>query len=73
MAFQFQSIAKRKEKGVREAPYDPYKISATRFGYSIKSYYALVIRSEEGEDYELYFPAYELPTVQKLTGLLPTE
>ncbi len=62
-----------KEKGFREAPYDQYKISATRFGYSIKSYYALVIRSEEGEDYELYFPAYELPTVQKLTGLIPTE
>ena len=62
-----------KKKGYREAPYDQYKISATRFGYSIKPYYALLIRSEEGEEYELYFPAYELSTVQKLTGLIPTE
>jgi hypothetical protein len=62
-----------KETSFKDAPYDQYKISATRFGYSIKSYYALCIRGEGGEDYELYFPAYELPTVQKLTGLIPTE
>ncbi len=62
-----------KKTRIGEAPYDKYKISATRYGYSSKPYYALCIRTETGEDYELYFPCYELPIIQSLTGLSPIQ
>ena len=62
-----------KQKHFGEAPYDKYKLSANRYGYSSKPYYALCIRTELGVDYELYFPCYELPIIQKLTGLSPVQ
>ena len=62
-----------KQKHFGEAPYDKYKLSANRYGYTSKPYYALCIRTELGVDYELYFPCYELPIMQKLTGLSPVQ
>ena len=62
-----------KQKHYGEAPYDQCKISSNRYGYTSKPYYALCIQNELGEEYELYFPTYELATIEKLTGLSPIE
>jgi len=49
--------------------YKQYKISLGQSGeYLLRYYYALSIM-HNGEVYELYFPPYELETMQKLTGL----
>ncbi|MGM9640097.1 MAG: hypothetical protein ACI3V3_01875 [Faecousia sp.] len=44
-----------------------YKITTFQYGIRFKPYYALFIR-RQGETYALYFPPYELPLFQKLTG-----
>lgn len=48
-------------------PYKQYRISSKDYGYSVKYFYALCIRYF-GTDYELLFPPYELPVIEKLTG-----
>lgn len=49
--------------------YKQYKITANQYGMLfVKSCYALQIELN-GEDYELYFPPYELSLMQELTGL----
>ena len=57
-----------KETPYNKGEYKPYKINANNLGQlRIKPYYALCIR-RGGKDYELYFPPYELPLVERLTG-----
>lgn len=58
----------------KEAPYNkreykPYKITVGQVGeYHLRYYYSVDIL-HNGETYALFFPAYELETVQNLTGL----
>ena len=53
--------------------YKKYKIAENQYGtIFIKPYYALQL-SRYGEDYELYFPVYELEIMKALTGLDVTE
>lgn len=58
-----------KETPYNKGEYKQYKINANNLGQlRIKPYYALCIR-HGGKDYELHFPPYELPVVEKLTGV----
>ncbi|MDO4816673.1 MAG: hypothetical protein Q4A83_08800 [Bacillota bacterium] len=53
--------------------YKKYKITENQYGtIFIKPYYALQI-NRYGEEYELYFPVYELEVMKALTGLDVTE
>ena len=56
-----------KEESHKKEPYKQYRISSNDYGYSVKYYYALCIQ-HFGTDYELLFPPYELPVIEKLTG-----
>lgn len=62
-----------KETEYNKGEYKQYKIKLNGYGiYFVKPYYALQI-SHNGEDYELYFPSYELNAFEHLTGLTATE
>jgi hypothetical protein len=58
-----------KDAYVDQPPYDQYHITINQNGVNFKPYHALLIRDDEGEAYELYFPSYELPVIERLTGL----
>lgn len=62
-----------KETPYNKGEYKKYKITENDYGtIFIKPYYALQM-SRYGEDYELYFPVYELEIMKALTGLDVTE
>lgn len=62
-----------KETEYNKGEYKQYKIKTNQYGmYFVKPYYALQI-SRGGEDYELYFPSYELNAFERLTGLTASE
>lgn len=50
-----------------DEPYKSYKITSNQYGIIFKPYYALFVR-RDGVTYALFFPPYELPTFQSLTG-----
>ncbi len=57
-----------KDVPYNDEKYKPYKITENNYGHIFfKPYYALSI-NHEGEEYELYFPPYELPIIERLTG-----
>ena len=59
-----------KETLHNQGEFEQYKIKYNKkqYYYTVKWYYSLVI-NHSGEEYELYFPPYELDTIEKLTGL----
>lgn len=62
-----------KETAYNKGDFKQYKITENQYGtIFIKPYYALQM-SRNGEDYELYFPVYELKTFEQLTGLTAKE
>ena len=61
-----------KEEPFSKGEYKKYKIGQTNIGISSKPYYILEIE-KDGETYGIYFPCYELPTFEALTGLTVIE
>ncbi|MBE6630614.1 MAG: hypothetical protein E7624_07185 [Ruminococcaceae bacterium] len=58
-----------KDEDPRKGSYKPYKMTVNGLGnIYFKPYHILEIE-REGERFGLYFPCYELETVEKLTGL----
>ncbi len=52
-----------------EGEYKKYKLKEDRHGFvKIRQHYILVI-NRNGEEYGLYFPNYELPAMEELTGI----
>ena len=61
-----------KEEPFNKGEYKKYKIGQTNIGIMSKPYYILEIE-KDGEVYGIYFPCYEIPTFEALTGLTATE
>ena len=61
----------KKEK-YNKGEYKQYKLGSSNAGILAKPYYILVVE-KDGEEYGIYFPCYELPTFEALTGLTATE
>ncbi len=61
-----------KEEPFNKGEYKKYKIERTNIGIRSKPHYILEIE-KDGETYGIYFPCYELPTFEALTGLTVTE
>lgn len=57
-----------KDEAYNSEKYAPYKVQRDNGFYCIKPGYRLIF-DIGGEDYELLFPAYELETFKKLTGI----
>lgn len=57
-----------KEEAHNKGIYKPYKIHETEDGFSSKPYHVLTL-VHNGEEWGIYFPCYELPTLETLTGL----
>ncbi len=59
-----------KEEDPRKGSFKPYKMTVNNAGcVFFKPYYILEIE-REGQRYGIYFPCYELATVERLTGLV---
>jgi hypothetical protein len=55
-----------------EARYKPYRLTMNEYGQVfIRSYCVLDIYRDGLVQYELYFPTYELPIIERLTGIKP--
>lgn len=62
-------IGWNKEEPFNKGVYKPYKLTANNFGSVFcKSYHILEI-NYQGETYGVYFPSYELPVFEGVTGL----
>ena len=61
-----------KQIAYNKGEYKKYKLSSSNIGIRSKPYYILKIE-KDGELYGIYFPCYELPTFEALTGLTATE
>ncbi len=62
-----------KDEPINAPKYKPYKVSPNNGVFTVKGYIVLKLESD-GEEWGIYFPGYELPTVEALTGLrAPTE
>lgn len=60
-----------KEIPTNKAPYKQYKLRIDSYGFiHFKPYYILELE-HNGETWGIYFPSYELPTIEKLTGHHP--
>ena len=58
-----------KDTAFNKGEYKQYKIKTNDYStFFVKPYYALQLTHND-EDYELYFPPYELETVEQLTGV----
>jgi len=58
-----------KDMDVRDERYKPYKLSLTDTNIVNCKWYHILEIEYEGETYGLYFPSYELPIFESLTGL----
>lgn len=61
-----------KEENFNRGEYKQYKLNSNSYGVSSKPYYVLEF-DRFGELYGVYFPCFELPRFEKLTGLTATE
>lgn len=57
-----------KEEDFNKGEYKQYKITKNDYGYYFKHYCILELE-HNGEVWQIYFPDYELPIVEKITGL----
>ena len=62
-----------KAEEYRSDRYKPYQIKQSGFALTVKNCYALRFHSDFGEDYEIFFPTYELDTWTALTGVAVKE
>jgi hypothetical protein len=58
-----------KEAPIDQEPYKDYALTVNQNGVHFKYYHALCITREDGVQYELYFPPYEIIPFEALTGL----
>lgn len=57
-----------KDEPCNKGEYKKYKLREDKYGFiKMKQYHILEI-THGGEEYGLYFPSYELPVIEKLTG-----
>ena len=57
-----------KEDGPREGNFKQFKLTPNQYGVSVKPYHILEIE-HGGESWGIWFPCYELPVFEYLTGL----
>lgn len=60
-----------KELPHSDAMYKPYKMTEDKYGSIHTKPYHILELERDGEAWGIYFPCYELPTFQALTGLSP--
>ena len=58
-----------KEEPIKSPQYKPYKLAEANLGWILCRYYHILEFKHEDELYGLYFPCYELPLLERLTGL----
>lgn len=58
-----------KDESISSEAYKPYKISEDKYGTVHFKTYHILEMAHEGETFGLYFPCYELPVFERLTGL----
>ena len=56
-----------KDTPIDQPPYNGFKITVNQNGVNFRPYYALRIVNDAGQEYQLYFPCYELPVIERLT------
>lgn len=62
-----------KDAPIDQPPYSGYNLTVNQNGVHFKYYHTLCVTREDGEQYELYFPPYEIIPFERLTGLrIPT-
>ena len=61
-----------KETPYNKGEYKPYKMSSNNYGVYVKPYHILELE-KDGETYGIYFPAYELASIEGLTLLKAEE
>lgn len=62
-----------KDEECNKGIYKQYKLSEDNYGGIICKVYHILEIEKDGEHWELYFPCYELPVFEELTGLTATE
>lgn len=58
-----------KDESITSEAYKPYKLSEDKYGAVHFKTYHILEMVHEGEAFGLYFPCYELPVFERLTGL----
>ena len=58
-----------KEESIKSPRYKPYKMTEANLGWVLCRSYHVLEFEHDGEPYGLYFPCYELPLFEQLTGL----
>ena len=61
-----------KETPIDQPPYNGYNLTLNHNGVHFKYYHTLTVTRGDGEEYDLYFPPYEITTIEALTGLHPS-
>ena len=62
-----------KEIGPNEERYKPFKLGVDQYGGVHAKPYHILTLEHEGEEMGIYFPCYELETIELLTGLKAEE
>ena len=63
-----------KEEPIKSERYKPYKLTQNDMGFVLCKKYHVLELEGDGEAYGIWFPSYELPLFEELTGLkAPTE
>ncbi|MBQ8909737.1 MAG: hypothetical protein IJY91_01700 [Oscillospiraceae bacterium] len=62
-------IGWNKEEALNKGIYKQYKLTADDYGCVHCKYYHILEINHQGDVYGIYFPCYELPVFEKLTGL----
>lgn len=62
-----------KDEPYNKGIYKQYKLSETNLGSIICKYYHIIEIEHDGEAWAIYFPCYELPVFEQLTGLKAQE
>ena len=58
-----------KDESITSEAYKPYKLSEDKYGTVHFKTYHILEMVHEGETFGIYFPCYELPVFERLTGL----
>ena len=62
-------IGWNKEEPFNKGVYKPYKLTANNYGSVFCKCYHILEINYQGETYGIYFPSYELPVFEEVTGL----
>ena len=58
-----------KDEPIKHEKFKPYKLATNQFGNVFVKQYHILEVERGGETYGIYFPSYELPVFERLTGL----